>query len=274
MDKLQYDSATKVWREQFSFLNITGLNHVYLTLLALATGKGHIGHLHSALPANQQIFRSDLLALEDFWKKYIQPDFDQNLGLSPSAADWFLTRQADQCETASKLRPQDNTRYYFDYIRAKRQEPQGDLKPTLLWNEFIFGQLDADGENSRYFLTDLQFGKEPLTVVHTFEVNCFLSQSGRSIIAQLVAYSHDLTEQLAYFIGQLPGYVMKSEACGSMLDLSYALPAAGLMEHLTPYIAPAASGVEYYIADRDFLIELGRRLKNLGIPLDQISPIS
>jgi len=253
MDSITCESANREWKKNFSFLKITGLENLYIGILAMATSKTEIFDLHKVLQVNEKIFRDDLIKFGDFWEKYIKPR-DKHY----TAKDWLIGMLSGE---------KNNARYYLDYVRSKRLELRSDDKPNFDCGDIILSSKLRGG--TIHFLATLIFPKTS-QLICTVGIECYVSKDEKRLIVKLITYSDKLTEPLAYFLGNLPSYAMFADSCGqhgSEVDLCYSLEAEGLKDKLTLYIGTNFSGTQYYISGDEFMIALAERLRKHGIPI-------
>lgn len=253
MDCQTSEDASREWKKNFSFLKITGLECLYLGILAMATSKTSVFDLHHFLQADEQLLRDDLIKLAEFWEKYIKPK-DKHY----TAKDWlFYMLGGDR----------NNTRYYLDYIRSKRLELQNDDKPNFDCGDLVLSSRLRGG--TVQFLATLIYPKtsQPFCTVG---IECYVSKNKKRLIVKLITYSNKLIEPLTYFLSNLPSYAMFADSCGqhgSEIDLSYSFEAEGLEDKLTPHTNPNAPDLQYYIGGDEFVTALEERLRKHGIPV-------
>jgi hypothetical protein len=261
MDDITCESANREWKKNFSFLKITGLENLYLGILAMATSKTEIFDLHKVLQANEKIFRDDLIKFGDFWEKYIKPR-DKHY----TAQDWLVGMLVGE---------NNNTRYYLDYIKSRRIELKEDDKPNFYRGDLILSSKLREGRGTVHFLASLIYAKTSRPLC-TMGVECYLSKNEKRLVVRLITYSGKLTEPIAYLLSNLPSYVMFSEFCGQNgveVDLAYSLPIDNLKDKLVSYINPNSPSFQYYIGSDEFLVELQEKLKKYGIPVGTIYSI-
>jgi hypothetical protein len=127
-----------------------------------------------------------------------------------------------------------------------------------------------------YFSTVLR-NPQNLQELYPIEVECSLIDNEKTVIFRLVTSSDRLTEPFVLLLSCLPAYDLShhSDRLAQKIYFSYALPAKGLIEKLEEGYAfkTHPRGHRYYISSQEFLTELTLRVKNLGLPLEEIAPV-
>jgi hypothetical protein len=262
MDIITCESANREWKKNFSFLKITGLEYLYLGILAMAQSKTEVFDLHKVLPANEKIFRDDLIKLGDFWEKYIKPR-DKHY----TAQDWLIGMLSGG---------RNNNRYYLDYIKSKRIELKEDDRRNFCRGDLILSSKLREGRGGVHFLASLISQKTSQQLCN-MGIECYLSKNKERIVVKLVTYSGKLTEPIAYFLSNLPEYAMFSDSWGQYgaeVDLAYSLPIDNLKDKLVSYINSNSPSIQYYIGKVEFVAALQERLREYGIPVGDIYPMS
>lgn len=252
--------ANQEWKKNFSFLKITGLEFLYLGILAMATSKRNVFHLHSLLQPEEQIFKDDLIKLANFWEQNIKTSDPHQ-----TSKDWLFGGLANGS---------NNTRYYLDYIASKGLELRVDEEQNFVHGKLILSSTGRERYGTIHYVISLQSLKSNNCIELGLE--CYLSENEECIIVRLVTYQNNLNEPWSYFLSNLPSYVIRSTLIGERgkeIGLTYSLPAAGLKDKLILCVNSSSPRLEYYIGELNFLVELQIRLKNYGIPAESIIPI-
>jgi hypothetical protein len=280
-----FSQMTKEWMTKFSFLEETGLNHLYLTILGLAKSKNDLAKLHDILSDNQKILRTDLIELENFWAKY----FDLETGrLTPrEQAGWIISRQTDRQKNSLypiviSDSPRNNCRYYYQYLKGRAREPRTDevdLNDELSFNNhIIIGSPDRIGHGYAHFWAALIDGQNSSNE-YMLDLELSIGSNEQEIIVRFIAYEYLLDEPVTYFLSKFPPYLSVSRSSsshlGSQLDFSYSISVAALIDKLNSYIPVNSPQSKYYIADENFLNGLVKQIQeSLGIEVFTIEPIT
>ena len=258
--------GVREWNAKFSFLNKTGLNHLYLTILAMAQSKTDIKRIHNSLDPNKKILRNDLIELENFWEKYFKGDKKE------AAINWLFTEQStfivyNSYNRKNEIIEKNNTNYYYDYLASKRlMRDVNEKRSAHRLYSFIISDKDRLYREA-HFVTKL-FNE-------VLVLKCYLGIYDENVLVKLTINEKKLTEELTYKLSQLPPYEMEynESSCGAgrEIDFTYYISAGGLTKLLTEYPLPDGylCGGSFFVASEEFVKQLTIKMKQLEvIPVD------
>jgi len=251
-------SGAREWKDEFSFLAKTELDHLYLMILGMAKSKRDIERLHSLLDGNCRLLRRDLIKLENFWEKYFSSQKNRLAESKLSTLDDELVRWLFSSQCGGK----NNFRYYFDYLSTKVLA-LGWPWPTMNKASMIVSYPENIGHGYTNF-----FGSIFDAAV---DLECYLSRDRKNIFVNLLIDESNLTEDVAYRFGQIPLELMHTQVFqpreGRGIRLFYYLPAADLLEPLSEFSEINCHGETYFLARDSFLSKFEVALKESGAPI-------
>ena len=245
----------KSWYELFPFLKGHALDQMYRTLVRLAVNKHDLGRLMGLLDPRSRLLRKEFRLLEKFHSGLSQPVVRQREE-DEATLEWLLVEPS---------RNHNLCRHYITVL-----ENQGrDYRHK--YEEMVCSDHRAYGHGEAHFKVRI-FGTELVTKIW-YEPELKLVGFG------IIVGRNQLTEEITYGFLSLPDSQTTSGNFykQTRIDSCFMVPEVCLpsvLLHGEDSISDAIRSYKVIVAADGFAAKMEEELRKLGVPVEEITPIS